>query len=193
MQPRAAVVYMTIGALECAAACGAAPSLRGEIEGAQAVLEEISTTHGGDDIARALQDSIPAIHGAGATAAVARRWKTQINENAKLPCFFSEVPEANHNEIEGWSRGLDLVPLSSIFLHAPGLHPRLERRMELTEERLADLGMSVLRVDAPGDSPVAHILALVMIGDLVSVSLAELAGVDPTPVEAIEGFKSALG
>ena len=36
------------------------------------------------------------------TAPVARRWKTQVNENAKLPAFFSELPEADHNEIAGW-------------------------------------------------------------------------------------------
>jgi glucose/mannose-6-phosphate isomerase len=192
MQPRAAVVYMTLAALECAAFCGAAPSLRGEIENAQAALEELAESSGADDIARALDETIPVIHGAGPTAAVARRWKTQVNENAKLAAFASELPEANHNEIEGWARGLDMAPFSSIFLHAPGLFPRIERRMELMAERLADMGAPVVRVDARGDSPVAHVLSLVMTGDLVSVSMAELAGVDPTPVEAIEGFKSAL-
>ena len=43
------------------------------------------------------------IYGADLTAPVARRWKTQINENAKLPAFFSELPEADHNEICGWA------------------------------------------------------------------------------------------
>jgi len=193
MQPRAAVVYMTIGALECAAACGVTQSLRPEIEGARELLEQLAEDSGADSIARALEDTIPLVHGAGPTAAVARRWKTQLNENAKLPAFSSELPEANHNEIEGWRRGLDLAPLSAIFLHSPGMHPRLERRMELTAERLADLGAPVVRVDARGDTPVAHVLSLVMTGDLVSVSLAELEDIDPDPVDAIEGFKAALG
>jgi glucose/mannose-6-phosphate isomerase len=193
MQPRAAVVYMTIGALECATLCGAAPSLRDEIEGAREILEQLAEDSGADSIARALEDTIPIVHGAGPTAAIARRWKTQLNENSKLPAFASELPEANHNEIEGWRRGLDLAPLSAIFLHSPELHPRLERRMELTAERLSDLGAPVVRVDARGDTPVAHVLSLVMTGDLVSVSLAELEDIDPDPVDAIEGFKAALG
>jgi len=193
MQPRAAIVYMTIGALECAALCGAAPSLRGEIEGAQAVLEETAESGGPEDIARALDETIPVVHGAGPTAAVARRWKTQLNENSKIAAFASEIPEANHNEIEGWAHGLDQAPFSAVFLHMPGLHPRLERRMDLTADRLADMGAPVVRVDARGSTPVANVLSLVMKGDLVSVSLAELAGVEPTPVAAIEGFKSALG
>ncbi len=193
MQPRAAVVYMTIGALECAALAGAAPSLRGEIEGSREVLEQLAEDSGADSIARALEDTIPVVHGAGPTAPIARRWKTQLNENAKLPAFASELPEANHNEIEGWRRGLDLAPLAAVFLHAPATHPRLERRMDLTAERLSDIGAPVLRVDARGDSGVANVLSVVMAGDLVSVSLAELEDIDPTPVEAIEGFKAALG
>lgn len=194
MQPRAAVVYMTVGALECAAACGAAPSLRAEIEGAQPVLAAIAEGGGdADALARALEGTIPVVHGAGPTAAVARRWKTQINENAKAAAFASEVPEANHNEIEGWRRGLDLAPLSAVFLHAPEMHPRLERRMDLTAERLSDIGATVVRVDACGDTPVAHVMSLAMIGDLVSVSLAQLEEIDPDPVAAIEEFKAALG
>jgi len=193
MQPRAAVVYMTVGALECAAACGAAPSLREEIEAAQPVLEQLAEDSGAEAIARALEGAVPVVHGAGPTAAAARRWKTQLNENAKVPAFFSELPEANHNEIEGWRRGLDLAPLAAVFLHAPGMHPRLERRMELTAERLDAVGAPVVRVDAAGEAGVAAVLSLVALGDFVSVSLADLEGVDPTPVESIEAFKAALG
>ena len=43
------------------------------------------------------------VYGGDLTAPVARRWKTQVNENAKLPAFFSELPEADHNEICGWA------------------------------------------------------------------------------------------
>jgi hypothetical protein len=47
-------------------------------------------------------------------------------------------------------------------------------------------------VTARGDTPVARVLSLVMLGDLASVRLADLAGVEPTPVAAIEGFKAEL-
>ena len=40
MQPRAAVIYMTIGALECAALCGAAPAVHAEVDTATALLEQ---------------------------------------------------------------------------------------------------------------------------------------------------------
>ena len=50
-----------------------------------------------------LEGALPVIYGAELTAPVARRWKTQVNENAKLQAFFSELPEADHNEICGWA------------------------------------------------------------------------------------------
>ena len=55
----------------------------------------------------------------GATVAVARRWHTQINENAEAPAFWTELPEANHNEICGWERGRELAPLPAVFLERP--------------------------------------------------------------------------
>lgn len=110
MQPRASVIYMTVAALECAALCGAAPALREEIEAAGATLEDLGVHSEPDDIARALQDTLPVVHGAEATTAPARRWKNQLNENSKVAAFASELPEANHNEIEGWRWGHDHAP-----------------------------------------------------------------------------------
>ena len=109
-QPRAAVGYSLVTALEAAALCGAAPSLRAEVEAAAALAAELAREWGPDAdedndakrIARALHGTIPVITGAGLTASVAYRWKCQINENAKMPAFFSKLPEHDHNEIVGW-------------------------------------------------------------------------------------------
>ncbi|MBA3299314.1 MAG: bifunctional phosphoglucose/phosphomannose isomerase [Thermoleophilaceae bacterium] len=193
MQPRAAVVYMAVGALECAALCAAAPSLRDEIEGAAPVLEAVGTDGQSEKIAEVLRDTLPVVHGAEATAAPARRWKTQLNENAKVAAFASELPEANHNEIEGWRWAHDHAPMSAVFLTAEGHHPRVARRLELTAGLIEGQGLPVVRVAAPGESAVARVLSLVMLGDLVSVRLAQLGGIDPEPVIYIEGFKDALG
>ncbi len=47
--------------------------------------------------------TIPLIYGAGPLAVVAYRWKTQLNENAKMHAFSHAFPEVGHNEIEGWA------------------------------------------------------------------------------------------
>jgi glucose/mannose-6-phosphate isomerase len=197
-QPRAAVVYMTVGALECAALCGAAPSFRDELEAAAGTLSELASAWGpeGDDdalpkeLARRLEGAIPVIHGAGLTAPVARRWKTQLNENAKVPAFWAELPEANHNEVSGWGEAGELGPLRGLFLDDPSLSPRLRQRLELTAATLGPRSAGVAAVGAR--TGVERVLGLVLLGDLVSVYLATLRGVDPTPVDAIERLKTAL-
>jgi glucose/mannose-6-phosphate isomerase len=186
MQPRAAVIYMVVGVLECAALCGAAPPLQGEIEAAAEVLDAITPA---DAPAEPLHETIPVIHGAGPTAAVARRWKTQINENAKAAAFFSELPEANHNEICAWERSKGF---SAVFLEDPDQHPRITRRIDLTVAEVEAAGAVALRVPARGESRLARVLSLVMLGDLVSVRLAELAGVDPNEIEALTRLKDSL-
>ena len=194
MEPRASVVYMTVAAFECAALCGAAPPVREEIEGAAATLAELARDSSeAEEIAEVLHGTMPVVHGAEQTAPIARRWKTQLNENAKVAAFASELPEANHNEIEGWAWGREHAPMSAVFLEAPGTHPRVERRIELTVELLERQDVPVVRVDARGERAVAHVLSLVMLGDLVSVELAERSGADPIAVKTIEGFKRELG
>ena len=200
MQPRAAVIYMTIGALECAALCGAAPALHAEVDTATALLEQLIEEWGpggaedslSRSVARALQETVPVIHGAASTVAVARRWSTQINENAKSPAFWSELPEANHNQICGWERGRAMAPLAGVFLGDPDQHPRVKRRIELMAAEVDRTGAPVVQLDARGESRLERVLSLVLLGDLVSVYLAVLAGVNPTPVEALERFKASL-
>jgi glucose/mannose-6-phosphate isomerase len=200
MQPRAAVVYMTVGALECAALCGAAPSLHTEIDAAAALLAELVAEWGPDSgpdsqakaLAGVLHETLPVVHGADPTMAPARRWKCQLNENAKIAAFASVLPEANHNEICGWERGRQAAPLAGVFLEDPDQHPRIRRRIELTAEAVAGAGAPAERVTARGESRLERVLSLVLLGDLVSVYLAALEGVDPTPVAPIERFKRAL-
>ena len=55
------------------------------------------------DLARRLHGHVPLVYGAGLSAPAARRWKTQLNENAKAMAFWAELPELDHNEIEAWA------------------------------------------------------------------------------------------
>jgi glucose/mannose-6-phosphate isomerase len=189
MQPRAAVIFMTVAALECAALCGAAPGVHSEIDTAAELLRTISPDLA---LAEALRGTVPVVHGAGPTVAVARRWKTQLNENAKMAAFWSALPEANHNEICSWERGTATAPLSGVFLEDPDQHPRIARRIELTAREVERAGGPVLRVPARGESRLERVLSLVMIGDLVSVQLAQLDGVDPNEIAGIVRLKEAL-
>jgi glucose/mannose-6-phosphate isomerase len=196
MQPRAAVIYMVVATLECAAACGAAPSLRTELEGAEPLLARLVDEWGpdGDDgsmakaLARELHGSIPVLYGAGPTVAAAKRWKNQLNENSKLPAFWSELPEADHNEVCGWDRAAELGKLRAVFLDDPDIDERVRKRIAPT----ARIARPSTVVGAVGENEVERMLASVLLGDLVSVYLAALDGVDPWEIEAIDRLKADL-
>jgi glucose/mannose-6-phosphate isomerase len=192
-QPRAAVAYMFTVVAEVVALAGAAPRLHTEIDAAAAFLERESESlqARAGEIAAQLDGAHPVVYGADLTAPVARRWKCQVNENAKLPAFFSELPEADHNELCGWDAPDSR--LAAVFLEDSDQHPRVRRRVELTAEAVAGDGATTVRVETVGETRVARLLWATMLGDLVSLELAARRGVDPLPVEAIERFKRAMG
>ena len=193
LQPRAAVAYMFTAAAEAAALAGVAPSVRGEIEAAADLLAERAAglQVRAAEIAGGIEETVPVVYGAGLTVPVARRWKTQVNENTKLQAFFSELPEADHNEICGWGAP-EGARLSAVLLEDTDQNPRVRRRFELTAEAIAAAGGKVMRLETEGESRIDRLLAAIMLGDLVSLELASARGVDPLPVEAIDTLKAAL-
>jgi glucose/mannose-6-phosphate isomerase len=194
--PRTAVAYMTVCAAEVAARAGVAPRIATEFEDAAAFLEQErdSLRQRAAEIAAGLAGTAPVVYGAGATVAAARRWKTQINENAKLPAFSSALPEASHNEICGWTAGaVESHRLAAVLLEDPDGDPRERRRFELIAAAIEATGATAIRVESAGATPAERLLWAVMLGDLVSLALAEARGVDPLPIEAIDKFKASLG
>jgi len=197
MQPRAAVAYMAVGALEVAALAGVTDSLRDEVEAASSLLRELAEEwlpDGQPDcapkaLARSLQGQVPVVYGAGLTAPASIRWRSQLNENAEIPAFDGVLPEMDHNEICGWGQ----PAFTALFLEDDEQHARVKRRIDLTADVVADAGSPVERVRSRGESRTERVLSLVLLGDLVSVYLAVLNGIDPTPVARIEDFKQRLG
>jgi glucose/mannose-6-phosphate isomerase len=200
LQPRAAVAYMTVAALEVAALCGVGERLHTEIDVAAERVRQLAAEWGPDgedgglarELAHGLHRTVPVIAGAGLTIPIAYRWKTQINENAKVPAFAHELPELDHNEIVGWSGASDLGRFSAVFLDDSDLHPREKQRIELTRGLIASKATATFRVESIGQTRTERVFSLVLLGDLVSLYLAVLRGVDPSPVEIIERLKGEL-
>jgi glucose/mannose-6-phosphate isomerase len=199
-QPRAAVGYALVAALEAAALCGVGPSLRDEVEAAAALVERLAPEWGPEGpedgeakrLARRLHGTVPVVAGAGLAAAAAYRWKCQINENAGLPAFASVLPELEHNEVVGWPAARGLARFSAVFLEDPGAHPRNRLRSELTAEQAAAGAAVVERVGAIGETATERLVSLVLLGDLVSLYLAILRGEDPVSIPPIDALKAAL-
>jgi glucose/mannose-6-phosphate isomerase len=199
-QPRAAVAYMTVAALEVAGLCGAGPRVGSEIDVAADHLEQLVVEWGANGpqdaepkaLARALRDSVAVIAGSGITQPVAYRWKTQLNENAKVPAFTHELPELDHNEIVGWQDAPALGRFAAVFLDDADTPLRVKQRIELTRDLIADKATGTYVVQSRGNTAVERIFSLVLLGDLVSLYVAVLRGTDPTPVAVIEELKHSL-
>jgi glucose/mannose-6-phosphate isomerase len=195
LQPRAAVGYLFTVAAEVAALTGAAPGIRTEIDSAGAHLREAGDVlvKRADDLAKRVSGSIPVIYGADLTVPVALRWKTQINENSKLPAFTAALPEADHNEIEGWDGTKEAGRMSAIFLEDRDQHPRVRQRFEVTASMVEPAAHYVERIETEGETRTERLLWAVMLGDLLSLRLAAERGVDPSPIAMIDRLKDELG
>lgn len=145
-------------------------------------------------IAVKIRGRIPVVYGSdGINAPVALRWKCQFNENSKNPAFFHLFPELNHNELVGWEERTGPGEKFCLILLRDDLEPiRLKKRIEVTKELIQSHVGEVIEVEAEGESPLAKILSLVYLGDYVSVYLAFLNGVDPSPVDKIVFLKEKL-
>ncbi|MGQ0797548.1 MAG: bifunctional phosphoglucose/phosphomannose isomerase [Methanobacteriota archaeon] len=138
-----------------------------------------------------LKGRVPVVYGAGPLAAVAVRWQTQLNENAKVLAFSSELPEADHNELVGWCEDPTAKRFVPVLLREAGESDAMRVRLDATAE-LMSKATRVEQVVEGDEEPLGRMLGLLFLGDYVSVYLAALRGVDPLPVKSIEELKARL-
>jgi glucose/mannose-6-phosphate isomerase len=195
LQPRHSVGYGFAVTCEVAALVGASGAIRTEIDGAAAHLEASreALIAGAATIAEQLAGTTPLIYGCDLTVPVAYRWKCQLNENAKQHAFQHELPEADHNEIVGWTPNGVAGAFSAVFLTDSDQHPRQRRRAELTAALIEPAAAAVVEVETEGETRAQRLLWAVALGDLVSLFLAAANGVDPEPIEMIDRLKEQLG
>jgi len=156
-------------------------------------VENPTSANAAKRLAREVRDRLIVVYGAGIFSGVARRWKTQLNENAKSWAFFEILPEAQHNSIQGYSLPSHVGREAFIVLLKPGcLGEELEHRYMIAEEFLRERGIGYRVVEGHGGTPPSQILSTVLLGDYASYYLAILQGVDPSPVPAIDMAKERL-
>ena len=147
------------------------------------------------EIARQLDRTIPLLQGStGIGAVAARRWKTQLNENAKAPAFFATQPEWCHNEICGFGQNGDVTRqvMTIVTLRSDFEHPQVARRFGLVKEFVGEAVASVIEVRAEGSGALAQLFDLIMIGDFVSLHVASHEGIDPGPIPVLVEVKHRL-
>ena len=200
-QPRAALGSLTGAAVGVLVAAGVLDDAASEINDA---ANDLATVGGevselGSETNRAekgtgfVSSRVPVVWGSeGVSWPAAWRWKCAFNENAKVPSFASSLPELNHHEVVGWTKGHS-DSFCLIVLREPGEHDSVQKRLDATlpEIRAADIDVLEIRSEA-GRSPLARGLELMLIGDVASAFHAVEHGIDPAPIEAIARVKARL-
>ncbi len=201
MPPRAAIAYSFFPTLHVVGALGLGGIREEEFFEAREDINRLCADYSLNNpenraviAAKKLHNRFPFIYSAGLLCeAVARRWSCQINENGKSLAHFASFTELNHNEIVGWEKPEELLDkIAIVSLEDREDHELSKRQRDIYLGIVEPLSGCVLRIESAGKERMGRILSLMILGDFVSVYLAFLNGVDPTPVEKIDFLKKRL-
>jgi glucose/mannose-6-phosphate isomerase len=161
----------------------------------------------GKSLALDLAGTLPMIWGTSAlTAVAAQRFACQLNENAKYPAIAGVLPEANHNQVVAFdgpfapgdpeSGPADCAtsawPLRLVMIADPAEHPQVTRRREASAELARQRGIGVSEIAMTGEQALERFASVVQLIDYASVYLGIAAGLDPSPIAAIQELKAQI-
>jgi glucose/mannose-6-phosphate isomerase len=203
LPPRSALGHSLVALLSAMQAMQIVPDMRESIQETVALLKTLRDQYGtrspessnaAKTLAASLHGKVVAIYGAsGIMETAAYRWRSQIAENSKNLAFHHALPEMNHNELVGWMYPEEVLRnVGVVFLRDKADHPQIQRRFDLTRDIVAKKAGAVHEIWSEGNSILARVLGTIYLGDFVSLYLAYLNNIDPTPVAVIDFLKERL-
>lgn len=201
--PRAALGYILSTLLNVLHKMGIGGDIKVDFDETKKLLKQLSKKYGARSVikeneakqmALRLNGKIPVVLASeGTTYSAGLRWKTQLNENGKITALFLVFPELSHNDMVNFSL---MKPgqhnFSFVILRDEGDMERMKKRIEITKSLISGFVGGIVEVWSQGRSMLERVMSLIYFGDYLSVYLAALEGIDPTPVEIIEKLKKEL-
>ncbi|MFH1770862.1 MAG: bifunctional phosphoglucose/phosphomannose isomerase [archaeon] len=191
MQPRAALAYSFFPMLKLMEHLRITNNKEKEVETLIKNLDKKVFLETGISLSEKMFGKIPLIYSSEIMEAVAYRWKTQINENAKAMAFSNVFSELNHNEMQG-IENLN-AEFCCVMLRTDKDQHRVSKRMDITKEHLRKKGIDVTDIAIKGNTLLTKLFTAIYMGDWTSYFLALRYKTNPTPVPIIEKFKKELG
>jgi glucose/mannose-6-phosphate isomerase len=162
-------------------------------EQAELYLPEVPTARNpAKQLALELAGSSVVIYAGTKLSPAAYKWKISMNENAKTVAWWNQLPEYNHNEFLGWTSHPIQKPYKVIELRSNLEHQQVVKRFEVSDRLLSGKRPAPEIVEVAGETHLQQLLWTVQYGDFVSLYLALLNGLNPTPVDIIERLKQQL-
>ena len=149
-----------------------------------------------DGLARRIGRTIPLVYGGGDVGAVAAmRWKTQVNENAKVPAFWPTPCPSCATTRSAAGASTATSPARCFTLVQPAPRPRAPAgepgASTSSPSVLDEVVAGVDEVRAEGEGELAQLLDLILVGDFVSLHMAAQEGIDPGPIPVLDDIKAA--
>lgn len=145
-------------------------------------------------LAQHLAGRLPLVHsGAPLTHAVARRFVSQLAENAKRLAVRSEYPELAHNEVVAWDGDAELLASLAVVELTDPEDPRgVGVVREGVEELAAKHGAAVMRISGTGSGRLTRLWSLLLLTDFASVYVGLLEDRDPSRIEPITWLRGRV-
>lgn len=193
MHPRHAIGFMigyTLAILRSAGCPDVSERIRSFIPSLSGFRDTVSADGGqARALAELFRGKVPVVCADSSMASVAFRWKTQINENSKFVAFCESAPLFNAHAMKGWAAAPDdyiLVLLNGTRDSAAT--PDLERAFTALDGWKGDIVM----VGLTGESHLENMFRAIILGDYISMYMAEDRGIDPAEVRPVMQMKAKL-
>jgi len=137
--------------------------------------------------------TVPVIYSYSQYRSVGLRFKTQVNENCKLPARCDVFPELDHNEIMGWEASKQIIEhYTLVLLRGPEELREVKTRIEILKEKFFNKARSVIEINAQGETALARIFYLLFTVDMISLYLSVLHRRDPVASRTFQILKNEV-
>ena len=120
-------------------------------------------------------------------------WKAIFNENDKISAFWNVFPEINHNELmQGKGMPNFVQNIQIINLWDESDNPKIKKRMRLSANLFRQKGFPVTTIKIEGASPLEKIVNVIILGNWITLFLAQELKVDPLDPDVREKFKAMI-
>ncbi|MFH0952449.1 MAG: bifunctional phosphoglucose/phosphomannose isomerase [Patescibacteria group bacterium] len=161
-----------------------------------ALIDPPALEEEGKTLANKFKGKVPIIYTSARNRSIAYIWKIKLNETGKIPAFYNIFPELNHNEINGFDVKEVTKSLYQnfqfVFIKDDEDHPRIQRRMAITEKIYTDRGLPVEVIKLEGSSKFEKIFRNIVIGDWLAYHTAEQYGLESEQVPMVEELKKLM-
>ena len=158
-----------------------------EVEGRATGINTPVSENPSKQLALSILEKTPVIYGSRSTRGAGIRFKSLLNENAKIHAIFDGLPDAFHNEIEAWED--PSVEFAPVLLRHPAETERDKAGVDSLTKILSELKMNPMEVRGRGKSNLAQLVTMVYRLDMTSYYVAIGIGRDPFPTRLMDRLK----